>query len=253
VIPVLLVLLAFPAATGSSSPRADELLVEAAARYGRGDLAGARESYLEVLGTEPGRFTALHRLARVESELATGASGEDSRSLAAAAVEHAREAVKVSPDSAAGHLELAVALGREALKAGPKTRLLLSREIKSEVDRALAIDPMLGRGWHVLALWNRRLSRLNFLERAVANTVLGGVPKGASMENAVAYLEKAVELEPDYRNHRLELGRTYLQLKRRDEARRELERAVSLPATSAPLDSKYQAEARELLAKIKKG
>ena len=73
------------------------------------------------------------------------------------------------------------------------------------------------------------------------------------MENAVAYLTKAVELEPEYVNHHLELGRTYLQLKRRDEARRELERAVALPSTSDPLDPKYQAEARDLLARIRKG
>ncbi len=32
--------------------------------------------------------------------------------------------------------------------------------------------------------------------------------------------EKADGLEPEYLNHRLELGRTYLRLKRRDEARR---------------------------------
>jgi hypothetical protein len=59
-------------------------------------------------------------------------------------------------------------------------------------------------------------------------------------------------LEPAYVNHRLELGRTFMQLKRRDEARRELERAVALPAAGSPLDSKYQAEARELLARLKK-
>ena len=252
-IPTLLFLLAFPAAAGSSLPRAEELLEQGAARYRQGDLKGARESYLAAFGIEPGHFTALHRLARVESEMAESATGEESRSLAAAAVEHAREAVRASPDSAAGHLELAVALGRQALKQGQKTQLMLSREIKSEVDRALAIDGTLGRGWHVLALWNRKLSSLNFLERAVANTVLGGVPKGASMENAVACLQKAAELQPGYVNHHLELGRTYLQLKRRDEARRELERAVALPATSNPLDPKYQAEARDLLARIKKG
>ena len=132
----------------------------------------------------------------------------------AAAVEHAREAVKIAPDSAAGHLELAVALGRQALKEGPKTQLSLSREIKSEVDRTLALDPAQGRAWHVLALWNRKLASLNFIERTVAKTVLGGVPKGASMENAVADLQKAIELEPAYVNHRLELGRTFMQLKR---------------------------------------
>jgi tetratricopeptide (TPR) repeat protein len=251
-LPVLL-LLASPGLSQPSRARADELLAQGAERYAHGDLKGARATYLEALGAAPGRFTVLHRLARVESMLAEDASGEDGRRLVAAAVEHAREAVKTAPDSAVGHVELAVALGRQALKEGPKTQLSLSREIKSEVDRALALDPAQGRAWHVRALWNRKLASLNLFERAIARTVLGGVPRGASMENAVADLQKAIQLEPAYVNHRLELGRTFMQLKRRDEARRELERAVGLPATGNPLDPKYQAEARELLARLKKG
>jgi tetratricopeptide (TPR) repeat protein len=248
----LWLLLPRPAHSQSGHGRSDELLGQAAERYALGDLKGARASYLEALSASPGRFTVLHRLARTESMLAEDTQGEDGRRLVAAAVEHAREAIKTAPDSAAGHLELAVALGRQALKEGPKTRLSLAREIKSEVDRTLALDRAEGRAWHVLALWNRTLASLNFFERAVARTVLGGVPKGASMESAVADLQKAVELEPAYVNHRLELGRTYLQLKRRDEARRELERAVALPPGGNPLDPKYQAEARELLARLKK-
>lgn len=251
-IPVLLLLTAQSALSQSGHGRSDELLGQAAERYALGDLKGARASTLEALGASPGRFTVLHRLARVESMLAEDASGEEGRRLVAAAVEHAREAVKTAPDSAAGHLELAVALGRQALKEGPKTQLSLSREIKSEVDRTLALDPAQGRAWHVLALWNRKLASLNFIERAVAKTVLGGVPKGASMENAVADLQKAIELESAYVNHRLELGRTFMELKRPNDARRELERAVSLPPGGSPLDPKYQAEARELLARLKK-
>ena len=250
--PVLILLLAQPAIAQSGHGRSDELLAQAAERYAMGDLKGARTGYLEALSAAPGRFTVLHRLARTESMLAEEASGEDGRRLVAAAVEHAREAVKTAPDSAAGHLELAVALGRQALKEGPKTQLSLSREIKSEVDRTLALDPAQGRGWHVLAVWNRKLASLNFFERAVARTVLGGVPKGASMESAVADLQKAVELEPAYVNHRLELGRTFMQLNRRNEARRELELAIALPPSGNPLDTKYQAEARELLARLKK-
>ncbi len=250
--PVLILLMAQPALPQPGHVRSDELLGQAAERYALGDLKGARVSTLEALSATPGRFTVLHRLARIESMLAEDTSGEDGRRLVAAAVEHAREAVKTAPDSAAGHLELAVALGRQALKEGPKTQLSLSREIKSEVDRTLALDPAQGRAWHVLALWNRKLASLNFVERTVAKTVLGGVPKGASMENAVADLQKAVELEPAYLNHRLELGRTFLQLKRPGEARRELERAITLPPVGSPLDSKYQAEARELLARLKK-
>ena len=220
------------------------------AAYARNDLAAARAAYAEVLSAQPGLFDALWRLARVESELGEEASGTAKKELVLTAVEHARAAVKVAPDSAQGHVWLSVALGRQALKEGPKTRLALSREIKSEVDRALAIDPSIGRAYHVRALWNRKIASLNFMERAAANTALGGVPKGASMENALRDLQKAIELEPHYVNHHLELGRTFIELSRRAEARVELERVLSLPATSNPRDPTYQAEARALLAKL---
>ncbi len=249
---VLLLLGSVPA-RGQTALHAEALLAQGSEHYARGDLKGARTVYAQAVAAHPGHFVALHRLSRVESMLSEDASGEEARTLVASAIEHARQAVKIAPDSAAGHLELAVALGRQALKEGPKTQLSLSREIKSEVDRALALDPGLGRGWHVLALWNRKLASLNMLERTVARTVLGGIPQGASMENALADLKKAVELEPAYVNHHLELGRTYLQLKRKAEAIHELERAVNLPPTGSPLDPRYQAEARELLARTRKG
>ena len=90
-LPVLFILLASPALSQSARVRADELLAQGAERYARGDLKGARMSYLEALGAAPGRFTALHRLARVESMLAEDASGEDARRLVASAVEHPRD------------------------------------------------------------------------------------------------------------------------------------------------------------------
>jgi tetratricopeptide (TPR) repeat protein len=219
----------------------------------RGAFAEARDHYEAVYRAQPTRFDALWRLARVESELGEGAKGEEQRRLVASAVEHARGAVKIAPDSALGHVWLAVALGRQALKEGPKTRLALAREIKSEADRAIELDPTNGRAWHVRAAWNRKIASLSTLERMAANTVLGGVPKGASMENAVRDFEKAIELEPGYVNHRLELGRTFLEMKRRADARRELEKAVALPPTSHPRDPERQQEARRLLEKLPKG
>ena len=45
-------------------------------------------------------------------------------------------------------------------------------------------------------------------------------------------------------------GRTFLELDRKDDARRELEKAVALPATSSPRDARYQDEARALLKKL---
>lgn len=233
------------AAAADSFARAESL-------YAAGQLAPARAAYLEVLAAEPAHFRALCRVSRAESEMGEDAKGEEQRRLTSAAVEHARAAIAAASDSAQGHLALVVALGRQALREGAKTRLALSREIKSEVDRAIALDPTLGRAYHARALWNRKIASLNFLERAAANTVLGGVPKGASMENAVADLQKAIELEPRYVNHHLELGRTYHDMGRHEDARRELEQAVALPGTSNPRDPRYQDEARELLKKLPK-
>ena len=234
----------------AADPAAD--LARGDSLYARVQLAESRAAFQAALGAEPGNYRALCRLAQVESELGADASGKERDPLVAASVEHARAAIKVVPDSAQGHVWLAVALGRQALKEGPKASLSLSREIKSEVDRAIAIDPNIGRAYHVRAMWNRKLASLNGIERLVANTVLGGVPKGATMANAVSDLERAVELEPNYVGHRLELGRTYWMLRRYTDARRELEKAIALPPTSNARDATYQAEARGVLGKVPK-
>lgn len=245
----LLALSLAPARGQAAMSGADEIDAGAAA-YAAGSLESARAAFGRAVQLSPRSFTALRWLARVESDLGEDVRGEDQRKLFASAVEHARAAVLAAPDSARGHLELAVALGRQALREGPRTRLALSREIKAEADRAIAQDPGLGRAYHVRAVWNRKIAGLNMFERSIARAVLGGVPKGASMENAVADLQKAIELEPNYVNHRLEFGRTLLEMHRKDDARRALEKAVALPPTSSPRDARYQEEARELLRKL---
>jgi tetratricopeptide (TPR) repeat protein len=237
-------------AEGDSAYAAARALAGGDSAYARANLALARSRYATALSAAPDSFPALWRLARAESEMAEDATGAEQKQLIASAELHARAAISVAPDSAAGHEWLAVVLGRKALHEGPKARLAMAREIKTEVDRALELNPSSARAWHVRGRWNRELASLNLMERLAANTVLGGVPKGASMENAVRDLERAVALDPGFINHHLELGRTYLQLHRTEEARRELTRAASLTPGASPRDARYQQEARELLARL---
>ena len=234
----------------ASARTAEEALAAGDQAYAAAKLDEAQRAYAEAVQAAPGNAVALCRLSRVESELGETQKGDAQRTTFAAAVSHARDAVRVAPDSAASHVWLAVALGRQALREGPKTKLAISKEIKSEVDRALALDATIGRAWHVLAVWNVKISSLNAFERMAANAVLGGVPKGASYENAETAFKKAIELEPAYVNHRLEYGRLLKDMKRLSDARRELEKAVALPPTSSALDARYQAEARVLLEKL---
>ena len=219
--------------------------------YAHGQLREALAAYQTAVGEDAANFGALCGLARVESELSEGAPGEERRRQVAAAVEHARAAIKVAPDNAHGHIWLAVALGLEAQMEGPKTRAGLWREIKSELDRAIGIDPGIARAYLERGLWNRRLASRGLWERGVSKVLLAHVPSGASMDNAVRDLEKAVELAPEDIQCRMELARTYLKLDRFGDARRELERAVTIPA-GRPRDAGLQAEAREQLEKLAK-
>jgi tetratricopeptide (TPR) repeat protein len=236
----------------SGARTAEEALAEGERAYAAAKLEDARTAYAEALQLAPGQVTPLCRLSRVESELGETQKGDTQRKTWSDAVAHAREAVRVAPELAEPHVCLAVALGRQALREGPRTRLALSKEIKAETDLAIQHDPGIGRAWHVLAMWNVKIAGLSGIERMLANSVLGGVPKGASNANAEQAFQKAIALEPDYVNHRLEYGRFLKDMKRPDDARRELEKAVSLPPTSSALDPRLQAEARELLGKLPK-
>jgi len=218
--------------------------------YYQGRLDEARVAYLNVLETAPHDHQVLLELARTESELGEGEQGETRRRLVASAVEHARAAARSRPDLAECHLTLAIALGRQAMREGPRTRLSLAREVKAEVDRAIELDPANGIAYLVRGMWNREVSSLNLLERFAAHTVLGGMPQGASMEGAVHDLRKSVELAPTTVLHWLELGRTYAELGRRDEARKALEKSIALPPTSGPRDGVYQDDARALLRRL---
>src|SRR5258708_2022271 len=134
-----------------------------------------------------------------------------------------------------GSLRFGAALSLLALLLSPaRGRTVSAVEAEIEAGTAIAQDPGLGRAYHVRAMWNRKIAGLSFLERTAARAVLGGVPKGASMDNAVSDFQKAIELEPGYVNHHLELGRTFLELDRKDDPRRDLEKPVPLPPTTTP-------------------
>jgi len=246
----LLAGLALFSGAAAKARTAEEALADGDRAYAAAQLEDARRAYAEALQLSPGQVIALCRLSRVESELGETQKGDVQRHTWSDAVSHARDAVRAAPESAEPHVALAVALGRQALREGPKTRLALSKEIKSEADLALQHDPNQGRAWHVLAMWNFKIAGLNGFEKMMANSVLGGVPKGASMANADQAFQKAIALEPNYVNHHVEYGKFLKDQKRSADARRELEKALALPAVSSALDARYQQEARELLEKL---
>ena len=258
IVPAILMLVAAiaapPRARAAINPAVENLAIAKGDRdyHSDHDYEAALATWRAALDADSSSYELLWRISRATSDRGARAEFDGDRAKAEASFAQAqaaaRRAVALEPAKAEGHLELAVALGRLALFKGGKATIRLSKEVEVEARRALEIDPRLDRAHHVLGRWNRGVAELAFLERAAARVVYGGLPEGATMDAAVGHFEKAIELNPDYANHHLELGRTYLAIRLKQKARRELERALNCPPLS-PFDADYRREAKKLLAK----
>ena len=92
--------------------------------------------------------------------------------------------------------------------------------------------------------------RLSGFSRFFAKKFLGaGIFGQASWDQAIANLQKAVELDPGRIYHRLELARIYADRKRYQEALDQLGRISSLPDREM-LDPLYRERAMELQRRI---
>ena len=219
--------------------------------FQRLDNQAAMESYQKGLEMDPQCYEAAWKLARAYIDLGEKLTDKEQRKgYYLKAHELAKKAVEINPKAAKGHLYLSISLGRVALDAGGKEKVRLSKEIKNEVDRALAIDPNDDIAWHVLALWNRNISTLSWIEKQFANIFLGGIPKEASVEKAVEYLKKAIQIKNGHINHHLELGITYEVLDKKDPAIKEYKKVLELPISDAD-DKDHKAKAEESLKRLK--
>jgi tetratricopeptide (TPR) repeat protein len=119
--------------------------------------------------------------------------------------------------------------------------------VKAEADKTLELDPKEDFAYHVLGRWNYAVATLNPVLKLIAKYIYGGMPD-ASLEEAVRDYKKAIDLAPQRVIHHHELARAYMALGRKEEARKEWERELTLK----PEDNEGvtdQKEAREELAK----
>jgi tetratricopeptide (TPR) repeat protein len=159
---------------------------------------------------------------------------------------HARKAVALNPEGAAGHFMLAQAVGRASLSKGTRERIRSAEEIHREALRAIALDPTHAGAFHVLGRWHAQIMRLSAFQRFFARRLLGGGSFGeASWEQAIANLERAVALSPTTIHHHLELAQVFVDCQRYGEARAQLDAVASLPNADA-MDPSYKERAAGL-------
>ena len=214
----------------SSAESFSNLMTKGDNAFSRFDHHTAEDCYRQALELQPDNYEAAWKNARALVDLGDMTKNDDQRrGLYLKAENSARLAVADQTNGSKGHLFLSIAIGKVALDEGPKERVRLSKEVKFEVDKALALDPQDDTAWHVLGRWNRRLATLSWIEKKFADIFLGGVPKDASVERAAECFEKAIELNPGHILHHLELALTLEELNDREGALREYVKVLALP------------------------
>jgi tetratricopeptide (TPR) repeat protein len=233
------------------SESADELIKKGDVFYDRLNASEALKYYLPAEKLEPENAQLLVRIAREYRHLMSDAGSNDEKyRLGSTALDYSRRAVALAPNDSETQLALAITYGKILpLVSSNKEKMESSRLIKAAAEKVIKLDPRNDLGWHVLGRWNLVLAEISGVKRALAQVVYGKLPP-ATNEEAVRCFEKAIALNPNRLMHYIELGRTYAQMDRKDDARKFINKGLCMRDTEKD-DPETKQKGREILAKLR--
>lgn len=212
--------------------------------------AEALQVFLNAEKADPANPEVHQRLSKVYAELMVDEPSKEQRQrLGELGVWYAQQAVAGNPSSAKAHLSLAITYGRLAPYLDSRTKIAYSKLVKEHAEKALELDQSSDYAHHVLGAWNYEMANLNPILKGFANLIYGKFPP-ASLETAEYYFQKAVELSGHRVSHRIELGRTYAALGKRELALEQLTTGLNLPNREKD-DASTKKRGQELLEKLK--
>lgn len=159
------------------------------------------------------------------------------------------KAIRLDSNHADAHYTYAQALGRINEFASPKQQVSAAKIIKTETEKAIALDPEISGAHHILGRWHRTVAGFGAVEKLAINMLFGGVPQGGSYEAAIASFQRAIKAEPGYILHWYELANTYYEMKNYAFAKAWLKKAMEIiPDCDDDKDALKKCE--ELMSKI---
>jgi len=227
---------------------AEELIKEGDAFHDQQNPDSAWAKFKAAEQLDPENADILWRISREYYDKANVSPEDQQEPLYLLSEKYARKAANVSPDNAKAHLWIAISVGKVALLKGGKEKVELSKEVKDEAMRSIALDSTDDTPYHVLARWHYEVANLSWVLKTAAKIVYGGLP-AASNKESIKYFKKAIEIAPNHINHHLQLAKVYIATDQDNLARQELKKAIALPVSDAE-DPANKAEAKKLLAKL---
>ncbi|MEP7274095.1 MAG: TRAP transporter TatT component family protein [Acidobacteriota bacterium] len=208
--------------------------------FSYGEDPGRDRQALELLGpplaVEPRNYQLLWRSARACYYIAEESPVAQKVAYYERGIKTAQAAVALEPNAVEGHFWLGANYGGVGEQKGMLKALSLIGKIRAEMEAVVRLNPGYedARGYLALGELDRQLPRL-----------IGG-----STSRAIAYCEKGLKLAPQNLELKVSLARGYLEVGRREEARRQLHEVIarSVNPARARAERGVQDEARKLFA-----
>jgi regulator of microtubule dynamics protein 3 len=208
----------------------DSLRIKASYFENRFDDPRALSFYRKILLRNPNDVDALIKTSRLYARIGgrklKGASKkEDIRK----AELYALRSIELAPHNVEARFNYIIAMGLlSEMAANPRAKLENARIIKRESDLVLALQPNHAGVHYVLGKWHQSISALSWMERLACDALFGGVPEGASSQEAMRNFERAIELYPDFILFHIGLAKFLAEQKRHAESVDVLKRALSM-------------------------
>jgi tetratricopeptide (TPR) repeat protein len=218
-------------ATSFAQESADALIKKGDVHYARLQPTEALKYYLPAEQADPNNVALLVRIARQYRHLHSEAGRkQDKEKWAAMAVDYAKRAVAIAPNDAEAQLAVAISYGKLLPFRSTGEQLSCSKTIKAAAEKTIQLDPRGDLAWQVLGRYYFNYADVTGVKRALGKLRYGSIP-AAKFEDAAKCFEKAIELNPNRLMHYIELGRTYAKMNRLDEAKKLINKGLSMPNT----------------------
>jgi tetratricopeptide (TPR) repeat protein len=223
----------------------------------RGDALDREFKAAEALGfyqraekLEPKNERLLVRMARQYRHLMQDASKREEKiKLGAIALGYSLRAAALGPNDSEAQLSPAITYGKMLPLLDKREQIKSSGEIKSAAERAIKLDPRNDLAWHVLGRWHRVVAEVGGVKRAMGQLIYGSLPTTTN-EEAVKCFNQAITINPNRLRHYIELGRTYAQMGRTADARKCIEKGLTMPDSEKD-DPEIKRQGREALASLR--
>lgn len=236
-------------AASAHGQNADALIAKGDPLDQKLEAAEALQFYLPALKQEPNDVALLNRIARQYRHLMADASDKAEKlRLGHLSLNYANRGAELAPNNAEAQLSPAISYGKMLPFMKSSDQVDAAPKIKAGCERAIELDPDNDNAWHILGRWNRTIADIPGVKKMLAGVFFDKLPE-ASNEEAEKCLRKAIALNPRRAIHYIELGHIYVQMGRKEEARKYLEKGLSMPNQEKG-DNEAKEVGRELLAKL---